>query len=305
MGTIDIFESHTQRGISILHFGLPWHAPSPCWPGGYYPFVPDLFERLRQQGVIPMLDWGSWSLCNGPQNTADFTLAKIIAGQHDSYIREFARAAKAWGHPFFLRFDWEMNGDWFPWSEKASGNSPGDYVKAWRHLHDLFTAEGASNVTWVWCVNTEYPDSIPIEGLYPGDAYVDWLAVDGYNWGTGNSQHRDVWKSFSEVFRPTYDHLRGLSGSKPIMIAETASSEFGGSKADWITDALTVRLPYDFPQVAAVVWFNWNTDGADWVVETSSSSQEAFAQGIGTGYYAASDFSALEISPIPPLSTLR
>jgi hypothetical protein len=142
MGTVDTFESHAQRGISILHFGIPWHAPAPCWPGGYYPFVPDLFERLRQRGVIPLLDWGSWSRCNGLQNADDFTLAKIIAGQHDSYIREFARAAKAWAHPFFLRLDWEMNGDWFPWSEKASGNSSGDYVKAWRHVHDLFAAEG-------------------------------------------------------------------------------------------------------------------------------------------------------------------
>src|SRR3712207_8531028 len=53
-----------------------------------------------------------------------------------------------------------MNGDWHPFSEKRNGNQPGEYVKAWRHVHDIFTAVGANNATWVWCPNTEYHASI-------------------------------------------------------------------------------------------------------------------------------------------------
>ena len=75
----------------------------------------------------------------------------MIAGRYDEYIREFAEEARAWGHPFFLRFNWEMNGDWFPWSEGVNGNPSGEYVAAWRHVHDIFAAVGATNVTWVWC----------------------------------------------------------------------------------------------------------------------------------------------------------
>jgi len=302
MGTVDVFESHTQKKISILHFGHPWYSPAPCWPDGYYPLLADLLDRLRQRGVIPLLDWASWSKCDAStENDADFSLARIIAGQHDEFIRQFARDARNWGHPFFLRFDWEMNGDWYPWSERINGNSPGEFVQAWRHVHDIFTSEGATNVSWVWCVNTEYPGSIPIEDLYPGDDYVDWLAVDGYNWGTQNPTHPDTWKSFAEVFRATYDRLVRLSPNKPIMIAETASSEYGGSKPNWITDALTVQLPTYFPKADAFVWFNWDMDNANWVIESSAQSQSAFAQGIGSTYYSASDFSTLEVSPIPAL----
>ena len=79
----------------------------------------------------------------------------MIAGTHDAYIREFAEDARDWGHPFFLRFNWEMNGNWFPWSEGVNGNQPGEYVAAWRHVHDIFTEVGATNATWVWCPNVD------------------------------------------------------------------------------------------------------------------------------------------------------
>ena len=88
--------------------------------------------------------------------------------------RQWATAAKAWGHPFFLRFDHEMNGNWqFPWAELLNGNKPGDYVKAWRHVHDMFTSLGATNVSWVWCPNVSGGSTRPMAQLYPGDAYVD------------------------------------------------------------------------------------------------------------------------------------
>ena len=117
----------------------------------------------------------------------------MIEGHHDAYIREFAEAAKAWGHPFFLRFNWEMNGNWFPWSEGVNGNQPGEYVAAWRHVHDIFTQVGATNATWVWCPNVDPASKLhDLASLYPGDAYVDWTGLDGYNWGTNPASPRPL-----------------------------------------------------------------------------------------------------------------
>ena len=48
-----------------------------------------------------------------------------------------------------------MNGNWFAWMEGVNGNQPGEYVAAWRHVHDIFTAVGATNVSWVWCPNVD------------------------------------------------------------------------------------------------------------------------------------------------------
>ena len=86
-----------------------------------------------------------------------------------------------------------------------------------------------------------------------------------------------------------------------MMIGETASTELNGSKAAWITDALTVQLPQNFPKIEALLWFNVGADNMDWYIESSPSAQAAFAAGLASNYYATSDSINLDISPIPPL----
>jgi hypothetical protein len=301
--TIDKFESHAGKKISILHWGQPWWN---CTSSGcgyqYFQTQQTQFQAMRNRGIIPLVDWSSWDLsATSKLNQPKFSLAAIIRGDHDAYIRQWASQAKAWGHPFFLRFDWEMNGSWFPWSEKVNGNSAGQYVKAWRHIHDIFTNVGAKNVTWVWCPNILYSNAIPLDGLYPGGSYVDWTCMDGYNHGT-NPTKPDKWHNFKDMFTPTYNALLTVAPAKPIMIGETASTEYGGSKAAWITNAFTTYLPTNFPKIKAVLWFNWNCDGMDWVIETSSTAQSAFAKAIASPYYAKNDFANISVSPIPPLA---
>lgn len=296
---IDRFEANAGKRISILHTGLPWYS-SVSWPQGYYPFVPSIMDTIRSRGGIPFVDWASRD-SNAPNilDQPTFNLSSIIRGDHDQYVRDWATGARNWGHPFFLRFDWEMNGTWYPWSEKANGNSQGQFVEAWRHVHDIFEEVGAHNVTWVWCPNAIYDNSIPLEGLYPGDAYVDWTCADVYNWGTNQSKP-DRWKSFTEAFSPTYTKLLEIAPSKPIIIGETSSTEYGGSKADWIISLLTSELPDGFPNVKGLLWFNWNTEGMDWVIESSETAKNAFAEGIASEYYVENEYASLSKSPIPP-----
>ncbi len=297
MQAVDIFESHTGKPISILHWGRRWQTAN----GAYYGFSATLMEAVRQRGSYALLDWTSWAYGQVAHEDAPlFSLANIISGTHDTYIRQWATDARNWGHPFFLRFDYEMNGDWFPWSEVTNGNSPGQYVQAWRHVHDIFTQAGATNVTWVWCPNIDLSDSIPLENLYPGSAYVDWTCIDGYNWGP-EPNHGGRWWNFHDIFKPTYDHILAIAPGKPMMIGETSSTELNGSKADWITDALTVQMPLSFPKMKAFVWFNVNADNMDWAIESSASATAAFAAGIASAYYATNEFRDQMTSPIPPL----
>ncbi len=298
-GTIDLFEDHVGKPISILHWGQAWwRCQSTC---GYQEFRNQRpqYDAMRRRGIIPMVDWAAWDSGAPRTEQPSFALQKIIDGEHDEYIRRWAGEARDWGHPFFLRFNWEMNGKWFPWSEAVNGNRSGQYVQAWRHVHDIFRAVGADNVTWVWCPNVDYPKALPLAPLYPGDAYVDWTCMDGYNWGVGPPQ-MDRWRSFSEIFAETYTQLLEIGPSKPIMIGETASSEIGGSKAEWITRAFTGELASAFPKVEAVLWFNWNDDNMGWVLESSPAAQAAFATAIASPYYSAERFSQIAVSPIPP-----
>jgi beta-mannanase len=153
-------------------------------------------------------------------------------------------------------------------------------------MHDVFDAAGATNVTWVWCVNAD-PDHIytPYSELYPGNSYVDWTGINGYNWGGSG------WRSFAKVFGSSYNSMLGLAPTKPIMIGETASAERGGSKAAWIRNALSTQLPRNFPRIKALLWFNWRVYEKNawwpWEIESSPRSQHAFANAIRSPYYAS------------------
>jgi len=195
-----------------------------------------------------------------------------------------------------------MNGNWFPWSEQANGNAPGQYVAAWRHVHDIFAAAGATNATWVWCPFVEGGDSpVRLSSLYPGDAYVDWTGLDGYNWGT-NPAGPSGWSSFDQLFAGSYDAITAsVAPSKPMMIAEVGSSENGGDKAAWIRDALA-QIPANYPQVRAMLWFDKFEDGMDWPIETSTTATSAFAEGVGQSVYMSANYGQLSGGPIQPPS---
>ena len=319
------FEQNSGKQVSVVVFGIPWYHSS-SWPNGYWPFPTTAVESVRQRGAIPMISWGSWDYSNGPHQ-ADFSLKNIVNGANylykgqtfDTYVTKFAQDAKAWGHPMFLRFDWEMNGWWqFPWATAPdsthvtiNGNTPADYVAAWRHVHDIFTKSGATNVTWVWCPNITAKGSTPVNQLYPGDNYVDWSCLDGYN------KYPNWWFSFAQVFGPSalsnnqdsYQDLINLAPNKPMMIGEWASNEAGddgAKKAAWIKDALETQLVYNFPQIKAVLWFNWNSDaGSSYITESSSLAQSAFKEGIASPFYLGPNFKDLAFGPVPaPTSTL-
>jgi hypothetical protein len=195
-----------------------------------------------------------------------------------------------------IRFDHEMNGSWFSWSESRNGNSRGQFVPAWRHVVDIFRQAGATNATFVWAPNRVWPAAIPLAGLYPGDAYVDWVGMSAYNWGTNPAKPNNLWQTPTQVFKETYDALGSLAPTKPIMIAETSSSEWGGSKSAWTSELLGTRIP-SWPRIKAFVWFNWNAPATagnmDWVIESSSSAQSAFRSGIASSVYAANNFASL------------
>jgi len=300
MGAVTKFEEEAGKSASLVQFFQPFANCNPdC---DFYEFPTKPMESIRSHGSIPVLSWSSQSIPSS-LNEPDFQLGDVIEGRYDGFIREFAAEAKAWGHPFFLRFNWEMNGNWFPWAEGVNGNTSGQYVAAWRHVHDIFNAVGVTNVSWVWCPFVDPGGSAlsNLGSLYPGDGYVDWTGLDGYNWGTNPAAPRG-WRSFDQLFADSYAQIAEMvAPSKPLMIAEVGSSEQGGDKASWIRDALS-RVPAAYPQVRALLWFDKFDDNMDWPIETSAGATSAFAEGIGQSVYVGANYAGLAGGAIQPPS---
>jgi beta-mannanase len=265
VGNLDSFVATTGRNAGFYSTYQDWaHRP---W------YNSDL-EQIANRGASHMITWEPRDYTGGMSQPA-YSLQAIAAGAHDAFIREWARGAAAWGRPFYLRFMHEMNGDWYPWGRGVNGNTPADSIAAWRHVHDVVVSEGATNVRWVWSPNVMYGSNYPFADMYPGDAYVDWVALDGYNWGGVRSWMG--WQDLTSIFGPSYDLLTQIAPSKPVMIAETASTELSGDKAAWIRQAFFEQLPTRFPRVSAVIWFSLSSE-TDWRIDSSAASLNAFLQ---------------------------
>lgn len=271
MSAVAQFERDAGKHVAVVQ----WYQQ---WAGGSA-FDPSLPAAVAAHGSMPMITWEPWDPSAGVNQPA-FALSAILAGNYDAYIRGWAHGLAAYGQPVLLRFAHEMNGTWYPWAGGVNGNTAAQYVAAWRHVHDLFVAAGATNVRWVWSPNVAWNAASAFAPYYPGDGYVDWLGLDGYNWGGGN------WQSFAQVFGASYQSVTALS-AKPLMIAETASAEAGGSKAQWITDAFGTEIPAKYPRIQAVLWFNQNKE-TDWRIESSTTAQRAFAKAVSSPVYLSS-----------------
>jgi hypothetical protein len=217
---------------------------------------------------IPMVTWQP-AVTGGGVDQPDYSLATIAGGRYDSYLRSWGRALKSLNGQVWLRFAPEMNGDWQPWSEGRNGNKRGSFVAAWRHVHDVVASTGATNIRWVWCPNVPYSGTQPMAAFFPGDAYVDYVGLDGYNFGSAKSTG---WRTYEQVFGAGLAEISRLS-AKPVVLAEVASADRGGDKAAWISSFID-SISRD-QRIAAAVWFDW-VKGPDYRMDSPPAALTAF-----------------------------
>jgi hypothetical protein len=273
------FEQDAQKHMAIVNF---WRDM-----GGSGSILYDSwFQNVFNHNSVPMITWVPENWDSGSSQTP-YTLANIAAGADDSIINSWAQQLRGYGKTIFIRFAHEMNGTWYPW-----GGQPQNFIAAWRHIHNIFMADGATNVKWIWCPNTEWNAASAFDPYYPGDSYVDWVALDSYNKPSNGS-----WLWFSQLFSTgsSYQDITALS-PKPLMIAETSSAEaslwpvtLGYTKAQWITDAFGTGIPTAMPRIKALVWMNNNLTSSegccDWRIESSAAAQSAFAVAVAAPLY--------------------
>jgi len=241
-------------------------------------FNTELANWLTARGIKLELAWEPRDPSGDSVQQPAYSLKTIAAGAHDAEIRRWAKQIKAFGQQLYFRPMSEMNGDWTSWSGGVNGNQPQDYIAAWRRLRQIFQQEGATNAQFVWSPNRDgsLEEAKRTFALYyPGDAYVDYVGFNGYNWGTlyTTPTWTSVWQSFDEVFGPSYQAAVMLT-KKPIIIAEVATTDVGGSKAVWIQEAFTA-IKNNYPRIKAVVWFNVNKE-TDWRLHATPESLAAF-----------------------------
>jgi hypothetical protein len=210
-------------------------------------------RNARSIGALPVMEWEPF----------EPSIADIADGVSDAYVKRFATAVQSLNLPIAISLAHEMNGFWYPWGTRKT--SPADFVRGWRHVHDIFLDVGATNVIWIWNANVINPmPHVELEPLYPGDSYVDWVGMVGY-YETGGA------RTFSTLFGPTKATVRKFT-RKPILIVETGAEE-GLRKRRDIADLF--RGVAASPDVIGFNWFNY-AKRADWRLDSNPSALTQF-----------------------------
>ncbi|MFJ3495924.1 glycosyl hydrolase [Streptomyces sp. NPDC086091] len=146
------------------------------------------------------------------------TWRQIADGDLDASVIDVqARRVKEFGQKVFLSFDLEMD------TRTPASGTPEEYVRAYRHIHDRFRELGVTNVVWTWITTGYLEHADLMKRMYPGDAYVDWIAYNQYNY---YRCHQAEWLSFAETQRATHAWIRAhISDDKPLMLSEFGSAD--------------------------------------------------------------------------------
>ena len=128
-------------------------------------------------------------------------------GDYDTVIEKYSAWAKSVDRPIYLRIGYEFDG---PHNELE----PKEYVRAYRHIVDLMRAKGVENIAFVWHSYASPPfKNYPLSAWYPGDDYVDWVAISVFGHAYGG---KDFGADCDTVLQFAIDH------KKPVMIAESS-----------------------------------------------------------------------------------
>ena len=203
----------------------------------------------------------------------------INRGDFDAQIRYWADIARQLPFPIMVEFMPEANGNWYQWSGVLYDNGPALYKAVYQRFINICRQEGATNITWVFHMNTIANPSTPgnnMAAYYPGDEYIDWLGLSV----NGALYQSDYWDSFTDLLDPGYAEMTKVS-TKPLAIVEAGVIELNsdpGKKAAWINDAYNALKSGNYPLVKAFTYWNepsWTAEGNDMRINSSPLALQA------------------------------
>lgn len=279
-------ESNAGRPMDVVREFVLWDTP-----------FPDAFHTwLRDTGHTMIL-----SVKSRRVNGTVIPWANLVAAQPGSPlytdIERWADRIRDYGVPIYFAFNHEPESS----ASFPMGEAP-DFIAAWRKVHDIFVARGVTNAKFVW-IMTDYAFWVGSQARndaskwFPGDAYLDAMGIDAYNWYHCRTGINTAWKSLEQIIRPFRD-FGANHPDKELWLTEWASTEdplVPGRKAQFYADAQALFKRADYAQFEGISYFDTRGQGAcTWYPDSTPSSLAAFRTMATDEFYGGS------ITPPPP-----
>ena len=232
---------------------------------------------------------------NNTDMFAKSPMLEIYRGNMDEQLRQWARDAKAFGHPFLFRLNNEMNSDWTSYGGVVNMADPNIFTAVWQRIWRIFEEEGVNNCLWIF--NPHDRQAPPSDwnnslAYYPGNEYVHLIGVTGYNNGTYYTQWAEEWREFDIIYDQIWEEYHPQFGQFPWIITEFASSGIGGDKVAWMENMF--EHIDDYPNIRMAVWFsfadfddaNGGTPARTYWLDETPETLEAFRQGLKNQFSA-------------------
>ena len=129
-----------------------------------------------------------------------------------------------------VRLGYEFDGGWNPYGNlNVMSNMPNNYIQSWRNIVTTVRAHDLSHVI-KFCWNpTDSNVQINTDSYYPGDAWVDYIALDTYDKEYSGVYHQGTQPSaaaqasvWQNTLLPRLNHFRDLAvaHNKPLIVGE-------------------------------------------------------------------------------------
>ncbi len=226
---INEFEELAKKEIVWAYFSNNWMDE--------IKFPINEVNTILGSGKLPFIRMMARSTWDEAKADPKYTLQKIIDGEFDSELTQWAIDAKNTNTPLLVEFGTEVNGNWFPWNGEYNGGSetsaygnpnladgPEHFVDAYKHIIDICNQNGANNITWFFHADSSGEPSDEwnkMENYYPVDTYIDWIGVSVY----GPQTRKDDDVQFKDKLEGVYNRLNTMSNN-PIAILEFGVTEY-------------------------------------------------------------------------------
>jgi mannan endo-1,4-beta-mannosidase len=253
--TVGVYQDNPPASFhSLRHATGPGLTAISTYLTAGQPLQQSLIDTANRNHASLLVTWDPDAGHDGATQSK-YRLSAIVRGRYDRSLRALVAQLAEVHDGAVLRPMPEMNTPWYAWSGTVNGNTPAEYVAAWKRVRKAVeSAPGGHKLRLLWAPYAQSIPDTPANGLrayFPGASEVDLVGASAYNFGATAPLQ---WTDPGTLFYSAYQAIEALV-AKPFWLAETGSTGVGGDQAGWI-DTLATLQQSAMPKLAGIVWYD-------------------------------------------------